>query len=83
MNEKLEAFVARAGFHYGWSELESWARRMAKQAVKEQDALAARLAEAEDAIERAGRCLAMSNKGAAEALSILMVYKQFLAGERP
>lgn len=38
--------------------------------------LEARLAEAEDAIERAGRCLAMSNKGAAEALAILMVYKQ-------
>ena len=43
--------------------------------------LAARLAAAEDAIERAGRCLAMSNKGAAEALAILMVYKQ--AGSAP
>lgn len=28
----LEAFIQRAGFSYGWKNLESWARRMAEQA---------------------------------------------------
>ena len=32
---QLEAFIKRAGFNYGWSNLESWARRMAEQAVLE------------------------------------------------
>lgn len=32
---ELEAFIGRAGFSWGWSELESWARRMAEQAVRE------------------------------------------------
>ena len=45
------------------------------------ESLAARLAEAEDAIERAGRCLAMSNKGAAEALAILRAAKR--AADQP
>lgn len=33
--EELDAFIVRAGFSYGWKNLESWARRMAEQAVKE------------------------------------------------
>lgn len=33
--EELEAFIKRAGFNYGWENLESWARRMAEQAVRE------------------------------------------------
>lgn len=44
--EKLDAFLLRAGFTYGWRELESQARRMAEQAVEELDTLTARLAEA-------------------------------------
>jgi hypothetical protein len=39
-------------------------------------ALAARLAEAETTIEDAGKCLAMSNGGAREALIILRRYQQ-------
>jgi hypothetical protein len=35
-----------------------------------------RLAEAEQAIEKAGRCLVMSNNGKAEALAILRGYKE-------
>lgn len=31
----LEAFIRRAGFTYGWENLESWARRMAEQAYAE------------------------------------------------
>lgn len=31
----LEAFIRRAGFTYGWENLESWARRMAEQAYEE------------------------------------------------
>ncbi|TFL14172.1 hypothetical protein CSC67_08445 [Pusillimonas caeni] len=31
----LDAFIQRAGFTHGWENLESWARRMAEQAVKE------------------------------------------------
>lgn len=31
----LDEFIARAGFTYGWKNLESWARRMAEQAVAE------------------------------------------------
>jgi hypothetical protein len=34
--EALEAFIVRAGFTFGWHNLESWARRMAEQAVAEQ-----------------------------------------------
>lgn len=34
--DQLEAFIQRAGFKHGWENLESWARRMAEQAVKEQ-----------------------------------------------
>jgi hypothetical protein len=34
--EQLDAFIKRAGFSYGWQNLESWARRMAEQAVAEQ-----------------------------------------------
>lgn len=33
--EWLDAFIKRAGFHYGWDNLESWARRMAEQAYEE------------------------------------------------
>lgn len=33
--EELERFIKRAGFDYGWENLESWARRMAEEAVKE------------------------------------------------
>lgn len=33
--EQLDAFILRAGFTYGWLQLESWARRMAEQAVIE------------------------------------------------
>lgn len=29
---ELDAFIRRAGFTYGWENLESWARRMAEQA---------------------------------------------------
>lgn len=47
----LEAFIRRAGFPYGWDNLESWARRMAEQAVKE---LAAATSPAEPAQEPAG-----------------------------
>jgi hypothetical protein len=36
--EQLEAFIQRAGFTYGWERLESWARRMAEQAVVELNA---------------------------------------------
>lgn len=32
---ELDAFIARAGFRYGWMNLESWARRMAEQAERE------------------------------------------------
>lgn len=32
---RLDAFILRAGFRYGWLNLESWARRMAEQAVEE------------------------------------------------
>lgn len=32
---ELDAFIQRAGFKHGWSELESWARRMAERAVIE------------------------------------------------
>lgn len=35
MHEALESFVRRAGFIYGLDNLESWARRMAEQAVRE------------------------------------------------
>jgi hypothetical protein len=31
----LEAFIERAGFTYGWDNLESWAQRMAEQAYEE------------------------------------------------
>jgi hypothetical protein len=31
----LEAFILRAGFRHGWSNLESWARSMAEQAYEE------------------------------------------------
>lgn len=31
----LDSFILRAGFTYGWENLESWARRMAEQAVEE------------------------------------------------
>lgn len=30
-----EAFIVRAGFRYGWENLESWARRMVEQAYEE------------------------------------------------
>jgi hypothetical protein len=33
--EELEAFIRRAGFHFGWTNLESAARRMAEAAVIE------------------------------------------------
>ena len=33
--KELDEFIARAGFTYGWRNLESWARRMAEQAVEE------------------------------------------------
>jgi hypothetical protein len=33
--EWLDAFIERAGFTYGWLNLESWARRMAEQAYEE------------------------------------------------
>jgi hypothetical protein len=33
--EQLDAFIKRAGFSYGWQNLESWARRMAEKAVEE------------------------------------------------
>lgn len=33
--KELDAFIVRAGFTYGWRNLESWARRMAEQAVEE------------------------------------------------
>lgn len=33
--EWLDAFIKRAGFSYGWENLESWARRMAEQAYEE------------------------------------------------
>ena len=32
---ELNAFILRAGFRAGWENLESWARRMAEQAVRE------------------------------------------------
>jgi PHD/YefM family antitoxin component YafN of YafNO toxin-antitoxin module len=38
--------------------------------------LRTKLAEAEQAIEKAGRCLVMSNNGKAEALAILRGYKE-------
>lgn len=33
--EQLDAFIKRAGFSYGWQNLESWARTMARHAVEE------------------------------------------------
>lgn len=33
--DELEEFIKRAGFTHGWLNLESWARRMAEQAVAE------------------------------------------------
>lgn len=48
--EQLDAFIARAGFRYGWGNLESWARTMAEQAVSELAALqSAQPAEVSDA----------------------------------
>lgn len=32
---KQDEFIKRAGFNYGWGNLESWARRMADRAVEE------------------------------------------------
>ncbi|MEY2655333.1 MAG: hypothetical protein RLZZ524_2361 [Pseudomonadota bacterium] len=32
---ELDDFIVRAGFRYGWENLESWARRMAERAVLE------------------------------------------------
>ncbi len=34
-DQLLEEFIQRAGFHFGWQNLESWARCMAEQAVTE------------------------------------------------
>lgn len=34
----LDAFIKRAGFTHGWDKLESWARRMAEQALEEHKA---------------------------------------------
>lgn len=31
----LDDFIRRAGFTYGWENLESWARRMAERAYQE------------------------------------------------
>lgn len=39
--QELNAFIERAGFRWGWDNLESWARDMARQAVKEQAQLRA------------------------------------------
>ena len=36
-----ENFITRAGFQHGWRNLESWARRMAEQAVREIEACSA------------------------------------------
>lgn len=33
--EELEAFIVRAGFRWGWENLESWARSMAERACIE------------------------------------------------
>lgn len=44
--EKLDDFIARAGFTYGWKNLEPWAWRMAEQAVEELGAIKARDAKA-------------------------------------
>jgi hypothetical protein len=33
----MNAFIERAGFRHGWSNLESWARRMAEQAWQERN----------------------------------------------
>jgi hypothetical protein len=35
--ERLDAFILRAGYPYGWNSLVVWARKMAEQAVAEQD----------------------------------------------
>lgn len=45
---KLDAFLLRAGFTYGWRELESQARSMAEQAVEELDTSAERLADLQE-----------------------------------
>jgi hypothetical protein len=47
--EDLDAFIVRAGFRFGWLNLESWARRMAEQAVVEINRLKAELAAKEPA----------------------------------
>ena len=52
---ELDAFILRAGFRAGWENLESWARRMAEQAVREineaRTMRAAQPAVAEEALE--------------------------------
>lgn len=65
--EWLEAFIKRAGFTYGWMNLESWARRMAEQAYEERNAAHAegqikmreRVAAALDNAETLEDCLAV------------------------
>ena len=47
--EQVEAFIERAGFKWGYSELESWVRRMAEHAVKELAALHQAASEPTDA----------------------------------
>ncbi len=64
--EDYDALVAeRDGFRAAW-----------QNACERGDKAVARLAEAEQAIESAGKCLAMSNNGAREAFAILQAYKR-------
>jgi hypothetical protein len=56
-DKKHEDFIARAGFSYGWLNLESWARRMAEQAVDELDEKDAQIEKLMAALKMAGTAL--------------------------
>lgn len=56
---QLEAFIKRAGFTWGWRELESWARRMAERAVLELNRLQAEQRELEENASRLEALIAL------------------------
>ena len=60
MDNKHEYFIARAGFKHGWHNLESWARRMAEQAVREIDANENEIKQLEVKIEQLRESLKMA-----------------------
>lgn len=51
---ELESFIKRAGFTYGWLNLESWARCMAERACVEREQLRSALQLARDKLDEEG-----------------------------